>query len=84
MPRAVGALARGVQGLLIHEHMTEAYGVKLSPERHAEAHVRPLEAMLDRIVIEPFAMTPEEFATFDALERAKSIEVAREANVTLE
>ena len=50
LPRDVGALARVVQGLLIHEHMTEAYGVKLSPERHAEAHVRPLEAMLDRIV----------------------------------
>ena len=50
LPRDVGALTRVVQGLLIHEHMTEAYGVKLSPERHAEAHVRPLEAMLDRIV----------------------------------
>jgi hypothetical protein len=50
LPRDVGALARIVQGLLIHEHMTEAYGVKLPPERHAEAHVRPLEAMLDRIV----------------------------------
>jgi hypothetical protein len=49
LPRDVGALARIVQGLLIHEHMTEAYGVKLPPERHAEAHVRPLEAMLDRI-----------------------------------
>ena len=50
LPRDVGALTRVVQGLLIHEHMAEAYGVKLSPERHAEAHVRPLEAMLDRIV----------------------------------
>lgn len=50
LPRDVGALARIVQGLLIHQHMTEAYGVKLPPERHAEAHVRPLEAMLDRIV----------------------------------
>lgn len=50
LPRDVGALVRVVQGLLIHEHMTEAYGVKLPPERHAEAHVRPLEAMLDRIV----------------------------------
>jgi hypothetical protein len=50
LPRDVGALAKMVQGLLIHEHMTEAYGVKLPQERHAEAHVRPLEAMLDRIV----------------------------------
>lgn len=50
LPRDVGALAKVVQGLLIHEHMTEAYGVKLPQERHAEAHVRPLAAMLDRIV----------------------------------
>ncbi len=50
LPRDVGTLAAVVQGLLIHEHMTEAYGVKLPPERHAEAHVRPLEGMLDRIV----------------------------------
>lgn len=50
LPRDVGALAGIVQGLLIHEHMTEAYGVKLPQERHAEAHVRPLAAMLDRIV----------------------------------
>ena len=49
LPRDVGALARIVQGLLIHEHMTEAYGVKLPPERHAEAHVRPLSKMLDKI-----------------------------------
>ena len=50
LPRDVAELAKMVQGLLIHEHMTEAYGVKLPPERHAQAHVRPLEAMLDRIV----------------------------------
>ena len=50
LPRDIGALAGIVQGLLIHEHMTEAYGVKLPPARHAEAHVRPVEAMLERIV----------------------------------
>ncbi|HZQ00543.1 MAG TPA: transglutaminase-like domain-containing protein [Reyranella sp.] len=49
LPRDVGALARIAQGLLIHEHMTEAYGVKLAPARHAEAHVRPLADVLDRI-----------------------------------
>ena len=49
LPHDVGALARIVQGLLIHEHMTEAYGVKIGPERHAEAHVRSLETMLDTI-----------------------------------
>lgn len=50
LPRDVGALAKIVQGLLIHEHMTEAYGVKLPPARHAEAHVRPVESILDHIV----------------------------------
>jgi hypothetical protein len=50
LPRDVGALARIVQGLLIHEHMTEAYGVKLPQDRHAEAHVRPVEGMIERIV----------------------------------
>lgn len=49
LPRDVGALAGIVQGLLIHEHMVEAYGVKLPPARHAEAHVRPVEAILDKI-----------------------------------
>ena len=43
-----------------------------------------ITAMLDRIVIEPFHMSPQDFAAFDAQERAKSVAVAREANVTLE
>jgi hypothetical protein len=50
LPRDIGALAKIVQGLLIHEHMTEAYGVKLPAQRHAEAHVRPVAGMLDQIV----------------------------------
>jgi len=50
LPRDVGALAKIVQGLLIHEHMTEAYGVQLPAERHGEAHVRPVAAILDKIV----------------------------------
>jgi hypothetical protein len=49
LPRDVGALAGIVQGLLIHEHMTEAYGVKLLDERHGEAHVRRLSGMLETI-----------------------------------
>ena len=40
--------------------------------------------MLGRIVIEPFSMSPEEFRAFDAEERKKSVDVAREANVRLE
>lgn len=50
LPRDVGILARIVQGLLIHEHMAEAYGVKLPRQRHAEAHVRPVAGMLEKIV----------------------------------
>lgn len=49
LPHDVAGLAKVVQGLLIHEHMAEAYGVTLSPERHAEAHVRPVEDMLAAI-----------------------------------
>ena len=46
LPRDIASLAKVVQGLLIHEHMAEAYGVNLPAERHAEAHVRPVEDML--------------------------------------
>jgi hypothetical protein len=49
LPHDIGVLAKLVQGLLIHEHMTDAYGVKLPQERHAEAHVRPVESMLAAI-----------------------------------
>lgn len=50
LPRDVASLAKVVQGLLIHEHMTDAYGVALLPERKDQSHVRPVEAMLGRIV----------------------------------
>lgn len=49
LPRDVGGLARVVQGLLIHEHVAPAYGVTLSAEQHAQAHVRGVEKMLDCI-----------------------------------
>ncbi len=38
-----------VQGLLIHEHMTDAYGVALPPERRGESHVRPIAEVLAAI-----------------------------------
>jgi hypothetical protein len=50
LPRDPGALAEIVQGLLMHEHVAPAYGLKLSPEQHAQAHVRPTEKMLQAIV----------------------------------
>jgi len=49
LPRDPGALAVIVQGLLMHEHVAPAYGLKLSGEQHAEAHVRPVEQMLQAI-----------------------------------
>jgi hypothetical protein len=50
LPHDVGRLAAIVQGLLIHEHVAPAYGVTLSREQHAQAHLRAVEPMLDRIV----------------------------------
>ena len=44
------ALATIVQGLLMHEHVAPAYGLKLSGEQHEQAHVRPVEKMLQAIV----------------------------------
>jgi hypothetical protein len=49
LPRDVAGLARVVQGLLVHEHMTDAYGVTLMPERRGESHIRPVDALLAAI-----------------------------------
>jgi hypothetical protein len=49
LPRDVGGLAKVVQGVLIHEHIASAYGVTLSVEQHAQAHMRSVEKMLDCI-----------------------------------
>jgi hypothetical protein len=49
LPRDVGGLAKVVQGLLIHEHIAPAYGVTLSAEQHAQAHMRGVEKVLDSI-----------------------------------
>jgi len=50
LPRDPAALAAIVQGLLMHEHIAQAYGLTLSDEQHAQAHVRPVAAMLQDIV----------------------------------
>ena len=50
LPTDPAALAGVVQGLLIHEHIADAYGVKLSDAKHAEAHVRPVEEIVRQIV----------------------------------
>jgi hypothetical protein len=49
LPRDPAGLAKVVQGLLMHEHVAPAYGLKLSGEQHAQAHVRPVEKMLQAI-----------------------------------
>jgi hypothetical protein len=50
LPRDLPALARVVQGLLLHEHWANAYGPPLSEARLQEPHIRPLEHMLDRLL----------------------------------
>ncbi len=52
LPRGVAALAKVAQGLVIHEFLTEQYGVTLSDERRAAVHTRPVTDMLERIVAE--------------------------------
>jgi hypothetical protein len=49
LPHDVGGLAEVVQGLLVHEHIAPAYGLTLSPEQHAQAHLRPVEQILETI-----------------------------------
>jgi hypothetical protein len=50
LPRDAGALAKIVQGLLIHQHIAPAYGVTLSNDQQAQSHVRDVQKILDDIV----------------------------------
>ena len=50
LPRDPGALAKIVQGLLIHQHIAPAYGVTLSRDQQAQSHVRAVEKILGDIV----------------------------------
>jgi transglutaminase superfamily protein len=50
LPHNAGALARVVQGLLIHQHIAPAYGVTLSREQEAQSHIRAVEKILDSII----------------------------------
>ena len=49
LPRDVKALAAIVQGVMVHEHMGDIYGTAFTPEQHGEAHLRRLDAVLDRM-----------------------------------
>jgi Transglutaminase-like superfamily len=51
LPRDPGALAKIVQGLLVHQHIAPAYGVTLSRDQQAQSHVRSVEKILDGIVM---------------------------------
>jgi hypothetical protein len=50
LSRDPGALAKTVQGLLIHQHIAPAYGVTLSSDQQAQSHVREVEKILDDIL----------------------------------
>jgi hypothetical protein len=50
LPNDPVALARIVQGLVLHKYMAQAYGVKVSPGRDNEAHTRRVESMLEQIL----------------------------------
>jgi Transglutaminase-like superfamily len=50
LPGDVASLAAVAQGLLIHEFIAPAYGVTLAERDRASVHLRPVQAMLERIV----------------------------------
>ncbi len=51
LPDDAGGLAKVLQGLLIHEHMPDFYGVTLSDRQRGEPHVRGAEQILERIAV---------------------------------
>lgn len=50
LPNDIPALCRSVQGLILHEHWAERYGVKLSEERRQETNLRKVSRQLGRIM----------------------------------
>ena len=50
LPDGVAALSRVAQGLFVHEYGAEAYGFEPPEPRKAESHIRPLAALLDRVL----------------------------------
>lgn len=51
LPDDVAGLAEILQGLLIHEHMPDVYGVTLSERQRGEPHVRGAGEILERIAV---------------------------------
>jgi hypothetical protein len=65
LPTDIAELAGIGQGLVIHEHMADAYGVALSHDDRATVHLRQVEKLLGAIVARddrplPIARTPAE------------------------
>jgi Transglutaminase-like superfamily len=52
LPPGIAGLAEVAHGLLIHEYIAGAYGVTLTDERRATVHIRPVAAMLERLMAE--------------------------------
>jgi hypothetical protein len=50
LPDDIGKLVSVVQGLVLHEHGAEFYGVKIPEKRKGESHLRAVDQMLDRLL----------------------------------
>ncbi len=50
LPTAVPDLVEVVQGMLLHMHWAEAYGVTLTDERKEEASIRPVAEIVSRLL----------------------------------
>ena len=50
LPRDIPALVSVLQGLMLHVFWAERYGVKLSEDRQAEVHIRPVKRKLPRLL----------------------------------
>jgi hypothetical protein len=50
LPGDVATLAGIIQGVFVHEYMADAYGFDVPASRQKESHIRPLAALIDRIL----------------------------------
>jgi hypothetical protein len=50
LPEGIGGLAGVAQGLLVHEHLAEYYGVTLAEGERDTVHLRKVEDLIDAIV----------------------------------
>ncbi|HEY6739962.1 MAG TPA: transglutaminase-like domain-containing protein [Actinopolymorphaceae bacterium] len=50
LPADPAALARVVQGLVVHEHIAHAYGVTLTDEARRTVHIRDVESLVEQIL----------------------------------